>query len=332
MSKQDRNRMHSGGVVRSFQGGGWMRAVGWAALHDDDTSYDKSITRDDFKLEKLKDADPNSHINAMLAKLISKDKEGVSVVNPNITSSGRSVSKLERLFKAIEPKADFLKFFDFLAHTAEAESFSGKVTENKNSSASGDFHILTDNTKGGGTSSFDTGKQRIRNLIKKSGTMFSNDTELTATLDNILKARSPAALTKEEQAMFVLIDLKMKSNNLKNFLSGKISDVDLYSKEWVTEGSDNHSKEGVIVNWKNADIRRSSNIDKTAADELYFGIKVRESVVPMKIKDEVSKIKFDQREKLRNLSPMYKSGGKIMDLEQNSAERLQNIIKRNKLF
>lgn len=325
--KQDTNQMSDGGVLRrnklyrSFQGGGFLGVSGWDPLEAD--GY-----------ESLGDeAGSNSRINNMLSNLISYDKKGTAIVNPNITSSGRTVSRLERLFTTVEPDADFSKFFDFLAHTAEAESFSGDATSNKKSSASGDFHILTDNNKNGGTSSFGTGKQRIRNLKKKYGHLLSNDPEVMAALNNIIEAKSPADLSKEEQAMFVFVDLKMKSNNLKDFLAGKLAGSDLYSREWVTEGNKNHSKAGILTNWVNADKRRSSSIDRITDDEKYFGIQVQDiDAQPMSIKDDVGRIKFEQREKLKNLSPMYRSGGKVNNHILKSNKNLQNVRNRSKLF
>jgi hypothetical protein len=314
---------------RSFQGGGFMDVAGWEPL-DGPPESRRSIP---YKGKPPVNNSPtNSYINDMLAKILSYNKEGKAVVNPHITSSGRPVSKLERLFKVIEPKGDFIKFFSFLSHTAEAESFSGDVTENKSSSAAGDFHILTDNNKNGGTSSFDTGKQRIRNLKRKFGDLLSRDPEVIKTLDTIIEAKSPADLTKEEQAMFVFVDLKMKSNNLKDFLLGKLKGSDLYSREWVTEGSQNHSKQGILTNWLNADKRLSKEQDRIASAEQYFGIKVQDKITPVNMKDEVGRVKFEQQQKLNTLSPSFRSGGKIINSEHNYAEIVKNIRNSRKLF
>lgn len=309
MTKQEVKKLY-----RSFQGGGgFTGVVGYESLDDAPKS--------------------NSPINTMLANLISYNKKGTAIVNPNITGSGRRVSRLERLFKSVQPDSDFGKFFDFLASTAEAESFSGKALGNSKSSASGDFHILTDNNKNGGTSSFDTGKQRIRNLKRKYSEVLANDTEVLEALDNIIAAKSPTDLSKEEQAMFVFIDLKMKSNNLRDFLGGKIKDSDLYSREWVTEGSENHSRDGILTNWNNGQVRRAKSLDRIGDDEAYFNIQVRESTPdPVNIKDEVGRIKFESRERLNNLSPMYKSGGKIDESVAIGAKTLKIVQNRSKLF
>lgn len=162
-------------------------------------------------------------------------------------------------------------FIAFAGKVAQAESFRGKKEDNDDSSASGLFHILVDNAGeynkkgdkvvGGGydkegnvaTSSFNTAKTRLNTMIgmHPSGTFKFADKSLL----EIMRADNPRELSREQQAILLYADLKMREGtDIEDLMKGTTDGSDMYRKFWVTE-TGKHSKAGIAQNWANAIIR-----------------------------------------------------------------------------
>ena len=221
----------------------------------------------------------DNKIAERLAKITEVDGDGFISIKKNIDYLGNDISPLERLFTATQ-SGSFPKMLSFLGDVVEAESVGGKYQFNPKTSAKGIFHFLTKNATEKGTSSFDTAKQRLRNLKKKYSSKIGSDKELKTTFSKILNAADPTDLSYQEQAILMFADLKMKGNKLGRFLDGEYSAADLYASRIVTTGSSNHSRAGILTNWNNARQRRTGNTSNNQ-DEILFNLAISKEPLPL---------------------------------------------------
>lgn len=208
---------------------------------------------------------------------------------------------LEAVFGKISGEEGFGKFLNFAGNVAQVESYRGEEESSEESSASGLFHILTGNgggysrngaeATGGGydsygnrvRSSFDTAKKRLKNMMDRYASKGVGSIEgIEGFLSEIEDADDPKDLSREQQAMLLYADLKMrKGKDFDMFIDGDDDGRDLYSKKWVTSTGD-HTKAGILENWKNALKRESKYGDDKARGEFnrrFFGLDGVQKVV-----------------------------------------------------
>jgi hypothetical protein len=217
-------------------------------------------------------------------------KVGLGAENaPESTDQEMEGSILENIFRESSGGLNFDKFISFAGLVSQAESFRGKKEESDKSSASGLFHFLTENggdfSKNGAVlenggydkdgnrahNSFDTAKNRLKSLVgdDKAG-RYGYAGEL---IKEIMTTEVPSDLTREQQALLMYADLKMrKGTDLKDFLEGDSDGEDIYKKFWVTEAG-SHTNEGIGLNWQNAKTRdEEQGYGNVFREKTFFGL------------------------------------------------------------